>query len=275
MSPSLPEWGLTPKQQFGQRLRELRDAAGMLSRDVAKQIGVSPDLASRFELGERWPKPEAAKAWGKVTGQNAGEINELASTLAELRQLEDRLRSEAQKPKLAQDLRSDLFSKASRIRTFATTEIPFYLQTMEYARQDVGDAAGADEVVAMRRADSEAVGSSGKYFEIILAESALRFFPCDARSMRRQVSDLQGLVGAPGVELGVIPLGTTVATPMRSAFSIFGEVTVVESFAGAIDLTPKSATRYTELMDRLWDDAVRGEGVRDILTAAAKALPAS
>lgn len=274
MNPDLPEWALTPKQQFGQHLRTLRDATNQMSRDVAKQIGISPDLASRVELGERWLKPEVVEAWGRVTGQNSEQIRDLVELLAEKRKLEDKLRSEAQKPKLVQEFRSNLFQKAVRIRTFAVTEIPFYLQTAEYAQQDVGEAAGAAEVVGMRRADSEAVGRKGKSFEILIAESVLRFFPCDARTMRGQLSDLQGLVDAPGVEIGIVPFGAQ-ATPLRSAFSVFDEITVVESFAGAIDLTPKSAKHYNELMNRLGEDAVRGESVREFLNAAANALPAS
>lgn len=269
-----PEWALTPRQQYGQRLKAAREAAGLMSMNLAARIGISPDLASRAELGERWLRPDVVQAWGSATGLDDQETVLLVEGLAEMRLLEDRLRSEAQKPLLAQKLRSQLFGKASRVRTFATTEIPYFLQSVEYARQDIGEAAGAAEVVSMRRADNGAVGSSGKYFEVLLAESALRFFPCDTLAMRKQIADLQGVVGAPGVEFGVIPFGTRLATPMRSAFSIFGEITVVESFAGAIDLTPKSAERYIELMDRLWYDAVRGEAVRELLTAATNALPA-
>jgi hypothetical protein len=93
--------------------------------------------------------------------------------------------------------------------------------------------------------------------------------------MRGQLSELQALVGAPGVEIGIIPFGSSISTPLRSAFTVFDEITVVESFAGAIDLTPKRASSYIELIDRLWDDAARGEAVREYLTAAANALPAS
>lgn len=269
MSPDL-----TPKQQLGLQLRALRDAAGMQSQDVASQVDVSPDLTSRIELGQRWPSPDVVRAWATVTGHGS-EVDGLLEQLVELKKLEGRLRAEAQRPKLAQDLRSDLFRRANRIRTFAVTDIPYYLQTAEYARRDLGDAPGAEEVVATRLADNEAVGLDGKYFEIILAEAAFRFFPCDVRAMRKQISDLQGLIGAPGVEFGVIPFGARSAEPMRSAFSVYGDITVVESFAGAIDLTPKSAQRYIDLMDRLWEDAVRGDAVRRLLNATTKALPAS
>ncbi len=273
MTTQNPEPDLTPKQQFGHTLRALRDAAGMQSKDVAVQIGVSADLTSRIELGERWPKPEVAKAWARATG-NAELAEELEQKLTELKDLESRLRADAQKPKLAQDLRSDLFRRASRIRTVAISEIPFYLQTAEYAREDVGDAAGAEDVVKQRRTDRESVGVQGKFFEILFAESALRYAPCSARAMRDQLSELQGLVGAARVEIGIIPFGK-VSTPLKSAFSVFDDITIVESFAGAIDLTPKRAASYIQLMDRLWDEAVRGEQVREYLTAAVNAFAAS
>lgn len=274
MSPETPATDLTPRQQFGQRLRELRERAGLLSMDLARQIGISPDLASRGELGERWLKPEVVKDWVAALADD-DQVAEMLTFLKDMRERESRLRVEAQKPKLAQDFRSDLFRKAARIRTFALTDIPFYLQTAEYARGQVGDVAGAADIVALRRAANEAVGSEPKNFEIILAESALRYAPCSARAMRAQLIDLQRLVGAPGVEIGVIAFGAQIDAPMKSAFSVFDEITLVESSAGAIDLTPKSAGRYIELMDRLWDEAVRGEEVRKILTAAANALPAA
>lgn len=269
-----PETDLTPRQQFGQRLRELREEAGMLSMDLARQIGISPDLASRGELGERWLKPAVVSAWVTELGRADVEA-ELLQLLDEKRELEIRLRSEAQPPKLAQDFRSDLFRRAKRIRTFALTEIPFYLQTIEYAQHDVGNVPGSKEIVTARRVANESVGSAAKSFEIILAESALRYFPCSPREMRRQLTDLQRLVGIPGTEFGIIPLGTQLNVPMRSAFSVFDEIALVESFAGAIDFTPKSAGRYIELMDRLWDETVRGESVRALLTAATNALPTS
>jgi len=266
------DWDLTPRQQFGQQLKKLRDTSGKYAKDLAAELGVSSDLVSRLELGERWPKPELVRAWVMTTADQ-DHAESLVSLLGELRERESRLRAESQGTALAQEQRSRLFGKASRIRAFAATEIPFFLQTAAYARQDVGDIPGVADVVRLRRADNEKVGTEGKYFEIILAESALRFFPGDARTMRDQLSELQRLVGKPGVEIGVIPFGP--AGPLRSSFSVFDDITIVDSFAAAIDLTPKHAPRYIDLMDRLWEDAVRGEAVRECLTAAMNALPAS
>ncbi|MGX6604847.1 Scr1 family TA system antitoxin-like transcriptional regulator [Micromonosporaceae bacterium Da 78-11] len=269
------EWSLVPRQQFGLQLRELRLDAALEAQDLAARLGVSADLISRIELGERWPsKASIVEAWARVTGHEE-QATELVKTRDELKRLESKLRAEAHEPWVVQKLRSDLFRKASRIRTFAVTDIPFYLQTAEYARIDMGETAGAAKVVSMRQEANAAVGASGKYFEIILAESALRFAPCDARTMRGQLSDLQSLVGLPGVEIGIIPFGGPITTALRGAFTVFDDVTLAESYAGAIDLTSKHAQRYIDLMERLWEDAVRGEAVREYLTAAANALPAS
>jgi transcriptional regulator with XRE-family HTH domain len=114
MSAQPPEWALTPKQQLGQRLRALR--GDMQSKDIATMVGVSADLTSRIELGERWPKPDVVKAWARATG-HSDEAVLLVESLEELKLLESRLRAEAQKPRLAQDLRSDLFRRAGRVRT--------------------------------------------------------------------------------------------------------------------------------------------------------------
>lgn len=274
MTTELPDWELTPRQQFGRGLNQLRVAAGMQSQDVAALIGMSPDSASRFGRGERWPREDAVRKWAVATGRPDA-ADGLTERLGELRQLESRLRAEEQAAKLAQDLRSKQFGKAAKVSTFAITDIPYYLQTAEYAKQSLGDVAGAAEVVEMRRKDHDAVGAAGKEFDIILAESALRLFPCDARTMQKQLSDLQGLVDTPGVAFGIIPFGVPVPIALRSSFSIFGEITIAETFAGAIDLTAKSAQRYRDLMERLGESAVRDDEARALLVAAIKALPAS
>jgi transcriptional regulator with XRE-family HTH domain len=274
MSPTFDDWELTPKQQLGRQLRRLRDDAGIDGKDLAPQLGISADLVSRVELGERWPKPAVVEAWARHTG-NADQTAELLAALAELRQLENRLRVDAQDPIVAQKLRTKLLGDKSAISAFAVTDIPFFLQTADYARAQLGDVPGAAEVVAMRVAANDAVGAPGKKFKILLAESALRFTPCDARTMRTQLADLQRLIGKPGVEVGVIGFDRPVPAPLRGAFCIYGDIVVAESFAAAVDFTTKHAQRFTDLMSRLWEGAVHGEEVRRHLTAAANALPAS
>ena len=264
-------WELTPKLRMGQRLRDLRGS--MDGKDLAPLVGISADLVSRIERGERWPQPVNVEAWARQTG-HPDLVDELQLLREELRQDEARLRADAQRPKVAQELRSGFFRRSSRIRTLAVTNMPWYLQTAEYTRAEIGETPGVDDVIQLRRAGHDMVGKPGKYFEVLIAEAGLRYFPCNNEDMQRQLGDIQRLVGMPKVEIGVIPFGA-VNAPLLGAFSVFDETTIAETPAGAIDFTAKHAQRYTDLMDRLWDSAVRGEAVRTYLNAAVDALTTS
>lgn len=262
-----------PRLEFGKRLRQLRDSAGLQAKQVAEAIGISGDLASRYELGQRWPKPEHLRQWALTVGLGNEEADTLVADLAEVRKQDRELRIGTRyTPLAAQQERSRRFVNASRVRTLAVSGIPFYLQTTEYARQEVGVEQGGEEVAVMRQADANTVGTPGKYFEIILAESALRLLPCDRAAMRGQIGRLHGLIGTPNIEFGVIPFGVALATPLKGSFSVFDDITVLETVAGEVVLTPKEAERYSDLVDKLWDEAVRGEEARAILTAATNAL---
>lgn len=276
MKPSLPEWGLSPRQQFGQRMRELKEAAGLEGQRLGELLGIGGDGVTRIERGERWPvTSDVVASWARETGLNDEQAATLIEDFAEAKALETRLRSATEGARVAQKAQSKLLGKAKRVRTLAVTEVPSYLQRPEYAQQLLGIEADFTDVIAARQSDGEAVGRPGKYFEILFFEAALRVRPCDARAMRRQLSRLQELIGIDGVEFGVIPLGVRLGLPLKCSFTLYDSIAVVETYAGAVDLTAKRAPAYVELMDRLWDDAVRGEAVREVLTAAANALPAS
>ncbi|WP_045740827.1 Scr1 family TA system antitoxin-like transcriptional regulator [Actinoplanes rectilineatus] len=268
---------LTPRQQFGRHLRQIREAAGITqSKQLAEITGIDPGLASRYELGQRWMQPEHARAWAAATGLTEAETDELLQELADTRTEDKRLRSGAQYgPKGTQTDRSRLFRAATRIRAFAIAELPYFLQTADYARQGLAGDPDTDAVIEMRQADGLTVGAPGKYFEIVIAESALRFLPCDPNAMRAQLSRLQGLVGLPGVEFAVLPFGVKLGALPKNAFTVYDETVMVDATTGELALTPKMAPHYTELMDSLLVDTVRGEDVHTILLAARNALNAA
>src|ERR1051325_3550085 len=153
-------WELTPKLRMGQRLRDLRGS--MDGKDLAPLVGISADLVSRIERGERWPQPVNVEAWARQTG-HPDLVDELQLLREELRQDDARLRADAQRPKVAQELRSGFFRRSSRIRTLAVTNMPWYLQTAEYTRAEIGETPGVDDVIQLRRAGHDMVGKHGKY----------------------------------------------------------------------------------------------------------------
>ena len=264
---------LDPRQALGRKLREVRDAAGLQAKDVAAALSIHPGLASRFELGQRWPKPEHMTGWARAAGLDEAATADLLRMLDEAK-IRDRANKAvaAYGPKAAQERRNKLLASAKEVQTFAIAEIPFYLQRPEYARQELGDTPDANAIATLRTDADALVGRPGTTFRIILAESVLRFLPCDTAAMRAQISHLHSLIGRPGVEFGIIPFGIELVTPLKNAFTVFDAVTVVDTYAGEVTLTPREAARYTDLMGRLWDDSVQGEAARAHLTAAANAL---
>ena len=65
---------------LGQRLRKLRDKAGLSARELAKRIGVSSPFLSDIELGRRFPSEE-------VLGKLSAALN---VTLEDLKQYDNR-----------------------------------------------------------------------------------------------------------------------------------------------------------------------------------------
>jgi transcriptional regulator with XRE-family HTH domain len=46
--------------------RLIRESAGLSASEVAREIGYSPAAVSRWERGERTPRPEAAEKWAAL-----------------------------------------------------------------------------------------------------------------------------------------------------------------------------------------------------------------
>lgn len=276
MTARRPDNYLTPRAQFGQTLRQARDQAGIEGQDLGERTGIGADTISRFQLGKRFPSREQVEKIAQALGLNEAGTAHLLEQHSDAAAADKILRSNVPYgPKKAQEERNKLLTGASDISTFAVTEIPFYLQTLEYAQQELGDAPEAAAVAQLRVDAGTHVGARGKAFDILITEAALRFLPCDPVTMRGQISELQRLIDKPHVEFGIIPLGVPLAEPLKNGFSVYDNIAVIDTYAGELALTPKQATRYNEIMDRLADDAVRNDRARSILTAAANALPNS
>ncbi|HEY6117065.1 MAG TPA: Scr1 family TA system antitoxin-like transcriptional regulator [Candidatus Dormibacteraeota bacterium] len=263
-----------PRIEFGRALRQARIAAGLEGQEVGRRTGIIADTISRFETGKRFPtKRETAEALAAAIGLDAAGTATLLEQYDEAATLDKLLRSTIPYgPKAAQEGRNKLLDAASDVATFAVAEIPYYLQTLEYARQDLGDAPDVEQTARLRVDAGVNVGAEGKSFDIIVTEAALRLPPCESSVMRDQIAALHGVIGRDHVEFGIIPLGVALTAPLKNAFTIYDETTVIDTYAGEITLTPKRAPRYTDLMDRLSDDAVRDADARQILDNAAADL---
>jgi len=76
---------------MGQRLRELRESAGLSIREVAKSVNISAPFLSDVELGRRYPTNETLAMIAKKLHASAENLkkHDHRSALADLKQLAD------------------------------------------------------------------------------------------------------------------------------------------------------------------------------------------
>lgn len=103
--------------------------------------------------------------------------------------------------------------------------------------------------------------------ELLTSAPVLRWLICPPDVMRGQLDRLKAVVVVPNVRIGVLPMGRPLATTPQNAFTVVGDVVLVETFVG------DQAAAFEQVMDQLWADAVEGEA-RQLIVAAAAALPA-
>lgn len=65
------------KVTLGQRIREVREAADMSLRELAKEVGISAPFLSDVELGRRFPSDENLAALAKALKISADELRNL------------------------------------------------------------------------------------------------------------------------------------------------------------------------------------------------------
>jgi transcriptional regulator with XRE-family HTH domain len=76
---------------LGQRIRELRDRAGLSLRKLADQIDISPPFLSDIELGRRFPSEEILAKLASALGVSTNELKQYDTRgpIADLKRLMD------------------------------------------------------------------------------------------------------------------------------------------------------------------------------------------
>jgi transcriptional regulator with XRE-family HTH domain len=60
--------------QFGSKIKELREATGLLQRQVASQLEIDTPMLSKIERGERKAKKEQVLQFAKLYNADANEL---------------------------------------------------------------------------------------------------------------------------------------------------------------------------------------------------------
>lgn len=274
------DW-LTRPNGLAQRLRESREAAGMLAQDVAAALRWDPAKVSKTENGKRTPTPADIHAWARVTGLEDAKRDEMLALLETVRALRSSFRERMRYGRSALQGEYDrLYRDSTRFRIFQTTWIPGILQVPEYARQiftdldQLRDTPRDVEPAVRTRIDRQRhLTDVTKSFEIVVHESAMRTLVADPAVMHVQLDRLISATTLPNVRFGILPELSRIHTAPQASFVIYDDMAVTESFVGETRYFSEEAALLGRVMDRLWNDAIEGPAARERIRAVIDALP--
>jgi len=269
---------LTPRQELGRRLLELRQKAGLTGAALAKRLGTTQPRVSRIETGRTVPNLDDVRTWADATNATPEEVAELGG-------LVHRLATEATSWRILHQLGlshrqreiAELERQAAAILVFQPTMIPGLLQIADYARRVMSQGNPSSQpdlaqAVAERLERQTILYDQGKQFEFLLTEAALRWRPGPPELMRAQLDRVISVASLPNVSLGVLPFDIESPDAYLHPFVVFelGEDTFVnvETYSAGIQVhDPQEVEVYRRTLDRFraaakWADSA----VREIQT---------
>ncbi|TDP93826.1 helix-turn-helix domain-containing protein [Labedaea rhizosphaerae] len=225
-NPEIKAVARTPKARaLGAELRQAREEKGLLLREVAAAIKRDIGVLSRWETGDRTPKPEQVAqilTHLGVGGDRYEEIMTLAYGTGESQWVATTL------PEQRQQMAAFVHweQNATRIVEVAPLLVPGLLQTSEYTRA-IMTAAGIEtgEIasrVATRIGRREIVTRKKKPAELVvlLGESALRQDIGGTETTIGQLAHLLEMAARPNIELRIVPDGSDWHPGLDGAFAI-------------------------------------------------------
>lgn len=263
------------RRALGQRLRELRQQAGLTGRQVAESLSWPASKVSKLENGRQTPTDDDIRAWAGIT-RAEGEAESLLASLHTLevqhaewqRQLRTGLRPH-------QDEIADLDAKTRLFRAFEPTFIPGLLQTAEYARARFAQSVTVfkvpndiNEAVRARIRRQEILYQPDKRFHFVLTEATLRYRLCAPEVMLGQLDRLVTFAALPNVRLGIIGFETPyVVAPTHGFWLLDSDRVMVETFSAELNLAqPQEIDLYSAIFEQMAAVASYGRAARAIVT---------
>lgn len=259
---------------LGQRLRELRNTAGITGRQLAESLSWPASKVSKLENGRQTPTDEDVRGWTRITGSEA----EAEALLASLHTLE--IQHAEWQRQITTGLRphqreiADLDARTRLFRAFESTFIPGLLQTAEYARHRFAQSIAVfkvkndiTEAVQARVKRQEILYRPDKRFHFVLTEAALRYRLCPPGVMLGQLDRLISFAALPNVRLGIIPFETAYAVAPTHGFWLLDHNRVmVETFSAELNLTqPQEIELYASIFKQMAETASYGRLARAVI----------
>jgi transcriptional regulator with XRE-family HTH domain len=270
------------RQQFGDRLRRLREDAGFNGKQFATSLGWAASKVSRIELGKQTASTDDVITWAKTVGAPSELVDDL---LAELRNVRFEYVAWSRQLRAGMTPRQrasvGLEAAATTIHAFEADVVPGLLQTADYARhlltrlvtfRELPDDVERGVQTRMRR--QEVLYDPGKRLRFLLTEAALRYQPCPRATLRGQLDRLLAVFGLATVELAIMPFGTELPVVPNHGFWIFDDdLVLVETLSAELSLRDADdVDLYTRYFNLLWDIALRDDDARQFVGRLAQDL---
>ncbi|MQA07247.1 MAG: helix-turn-helix domain-containing protein [Pseudonocardiaceae bacterium] len=269
------------RADFADRLRQLREAAGLNGKELAQLVGWNAPKVSKVEKGRQTASNEDLEDWIRALKLPAATADELR---AELASLHDQYVTWKQAVRAGHRARQEESvereSKASLIRAVDVGIVPGLLQTADYAEHVLhahaalqGGGHDITDAVRARMRRQQVLYEAGKTIEILMTESALLHPVAPPDVMTGQIHRLIATIGVPNVRFGILPLRVQLPYMLMHGYWIVDDLAMIETVTGELTLPdPDEVATLGELTDMLWSAAAEGDHARTILHRAADEL---
>ncbi|GAA4529893.1 helix-turn-helix domain-containing protein [Amycolatopsis samaneae] len=275
-----PESAAAGQLSLAEALRTLRRASGLSGERLSDRTGISQSKISKIETGKLVPSIMDVERIVHALGVDRGYADELL-TLARLGTVEyesGRVKSKLGWGKV-QDRLAAIERSATEIRFVLPTMITGLLQTAEYASVAVNAPVGSPksetvqrEIVARKLARQRILYDTGKRFDFLFTEAALRWRLLPAPGMAIQLDKVVSLAALSSVSVRVIPLSMTMADTPLEVFVAYDDrlVRIETSTSGLALRDPGDIAFYRAQFDYFSSKALGGEEAREFIRGIAE-----
>ncbi|MCX2731937.1 helix-turn-helix transcriptional regulator [Saccharopolyspora sp. NFXS83] len=203
----------TPKNHaLGKALRQAREEHGLTLRAFAKRLERDPGVLSRWETGDRTPRPEqvaqALTSLG-INGERYEEVVALAHGADDPNWVATTLPAQRQQLEALIDLER----RATKIVEVSPLMIPGLLQTSDYIGAVMRGGGVPESELAGRTSRrisrrESVIGQQPAELAAFIGEAALHQVIGDRSVMRAQLRFLDQVAAKPNIELRIVPLAS-------------------------------------------------------------------
>ncbi|MEU8536192.1 helix-turn-helix domain-containing protein [Streptomyces parvulus] len=272
------------REALGIRLRELRlSAAGgrLTGPQLAARLGWPHSKVYKLEGGRQTAAADDLRAWAAAVGHP----DTATELVAQLQGFESHIRSWRRQlaagHRPVQDTWNAAVDRARTLHVFEEAVIPGMLQTADYARaifQRYADLYGTtrdtDAAVRSRMERQAWLYQGGRRLHALVWEAALHALVCPPAVLVAQLDRLAGTIGMDTVELGVIPLASSLRVPAANGFWILDEALVIaEDWHAELWLDDaETVASYLRVWETLRQSAVYGADAQNVIGRARRGL---